>query len=643
MIIPLRRALFLSFGLVLTFNSFGFDGIQPFKTVALDDGCTDESACNFNPWATTDDGSCEFLSCLIGCMDTAACNFNADALYPNNGACDYTICAGCTDSDACNFDSEATIANPSVCVYSCFGCSDFTACNFDPEAEIINFSNCIYADPYYDCAGNSTGCFGCEPVFNLALSDEAAECADQLPLIAPETAVAFGGCSADTLSHGVFTADMRNSVLINAGFTGDGAGTDGAIRILGLTALGLSDSDYFVETYPLILTRFVNGFATLSGEVRNAENPNLKWSVHLTFEDAQPANLWLNSNESNGLVSTYGCPMDPEDVIVYRLKADQSFLIGKGGYLNSYLQLSHMPFNENKRFQLGVGANSSTCAYGMGGWFAWEGTVLGLPVTGMTGDVVIDLSSDGINEVSCGSESTAHFYSALNPSCGLLTDTVQFFSRLDLEPPTWAGNCPAEINLCSTGADLPPSIPLPCESLFFDSCEEPLSFSFSESFLEGDSLDGNGFVLQRVHSAEDCSGNVGTFIQTISFDGVVCPELLNPTTQPSDLIAEENRSEDRFSPVSILAKSAKPFNLKIHPNPTNGTSQLQWKNPDLKPVTIQVYHPNGSAALPEIQWRAETNSLQRLNLNRGSLPSGVYFIQIRSNKSDEVILWMLAD
>jgi len=50
-------------------------------------GCMDESACNFNPGATNDDGSCEYDSCL-GCTDAEACNFDAEATV-DDGSCEY--------------------------------------------------------------------------------------------------------------------------------------------------------------------------------------------------------------------------------------------------------------------------------------------------------------------------------------------------------------------------------------------------------------------------------------------------------------------------------------------------------------------------------------------------------------------------
>ena len=64
-------------------------------------GCTDPSACNYDPNATIDDGSC---LTDYGCTDPSACNYDASATC-DDGSCltDY----GCTDPSACNYDPNA--------------------------------------------------------------------------------------------------------------------------------------------------------------------------------------------------------------------------------------------------------------------------------------------------------------------------------------------------------------------------------------------------------------------------------------------------------------------------------------------------------------------------------------------------------
>ncbi|MAI23847.1 MAG: hypothetical protein CL828_07300 [Crocinitomicaceae bacterium] len=95
-------------------------------------GCMDETACNYDPNATADDGSCEFTSCA-GCTDSSACNYSSEATN-DDGSCEFTSCAGCTDSSACNYSPEATNDDGSCEFTSCAGCTDSSACNYSPEA-----------------------------------------------------------------------------------------------------------------------------------------------------------------------------------------------------------------------------------------------------------------------------------------------------------------------------------------------------------------------------------------------------------------------------------------------------------------------------------------------------------------------------
>ncbi|MAO46683.1 MAG: hypothetical protein CL823_05980, partial [Crocinitomicaceae bacterium] len=143
-------------------------------------GCTDPSACNFDISAAINDGSCDYISCLEqGCMNSSACNYNS-AAEVDDGSCEYLSCAGCTDVAAPNYDENATIDDgscesilgclaPEACNYnplateddgscdytSCLvlGCMDDAACNFNADATASDGS-CEYAQDGYDCDGN---------------------------------------------------------------------------------------------------------------------------------------------------------------------------------------------------------------------------------------------------------------------------------------------------------------------------------------------------------------------------------------------------------------------------------------------------------------------------------------------------------
>jgi len=111
-------------------------------------GCLDTDACNYNPSANCNDGSCIFGSCNFGCTDPCADNYdpeanedddscetydmtcNTDCKFGNLEIWDDELCecvimeqtiSGCTDQNACNFDPSANCENGS-CTHDCNVC-----------------------------------------------------------------------------------------------------------------------------------------------------------------------------------------------------------------------------------------------------------------------------------------------------------------------------------------------------------------------------------------------------------------------------------------------------------------------------------------------------------------------------------------
>ncbi|MDB4787102.1 hypothetical protein OAG26_00170 [Flavobacteriales bacterium] len=146
-------------------------------------GCTDATACNYDPSATLSTSTCVYPNdiydsdnvdcdgnCLndanengtcdeeetLGCTASDACNYNGLATL-DDGSCEYTSCAGCTDSLACNYDSAADINDNSCDYAACSGCMDTDACNYDASASIDDdciFPIDIYGTSAVDCNGD---------------------------------------------------------------------------------------------------------------------------------------------------------------------------------------------------------------------------------------------------------------------------------------------------------------------------------------------------------------------------------------------------------------------------------------------------------------------------------------------------------
>ena len=132
--------------------------IQQLYIAEVPEGCTDNTACNFNPEAGADDGSCEYAQAYFDCLGNCLNDFDGD------GACDELEVPGCTYSFACNYNPLATQDNGS----------------------------CELPEPYYDCAGN---CFLDLNNNGLCDLEEMAGCTSpQAANYHPEASLDDGSC-----------------------------------------------------------------------------------------------------------------------------------------------------------------------------------------------------------------------------------------------------------------------------------------------------------------------------------------------------------------------------------------------------------------------------------------------------------------
>ena len=111
-------------------------------------GCMDNAACNYDPNATVDDGSC--IQYTLGCHDSNAYNYAGVAGQCEQHDASLCIYQGCMDPAACNYDVINTIA----CCTLCDGSDDNNCCNSCGDGMALNFSGII--DP--SCTGSCTYC-----------------------------------------------------------------------------------------------------------------------------------------------------------------------------------------------------------------------------------------------------------------------------------------------------------------------------------------------------------------------------------------------------------------------------------------------------------------------------------------------------
>ena len=94
-------------------------------------GCTDSLAFNFNPTATSDNGSC--IAVVLGCTDSTAYSGYNPLANTDDGSC-IAVVYGCTDSTAYSGYNPLANTDDGSCIAIVNGCTDATAFNYNPSA-----------------------------------------------------------------------------------------------------------------------------------------------------------------------------------------------------------------------------------------------------------------------------------------------------------------------------------------------------------------------------------------------------------------------------------------------------------------------------------------------------------------------------
>ena len=411
-----------------------------------------------------------------------------------------------------------------------------------------SFGNLVFANGIEDACDST-----CPLVWNQALVDQSVQCAEDLPTSCDdylnfsgiENLSAINACSSEAFP--VFACFPLASESVSAPVTSclattakrdselapdEYAATDGAIRLYGLSAMGMADSDYFVED-PNNPLQFLHApdsrSARLTGTVHCVANANQIFHVDARFVNEDNAMEWLAESDSHTLLigddpqqtGYQTCDIDTAGITVFDLQA-LSRLEGDGE-LEGTLFIDHMPMSYSKRFQLGLGANNHNCNEGFGGWFRWEGMLNGESVQGLSGDVVLDLACSAPDS-ECSQYASFLFESI--DDCGRILSTSVLVDREDTEAPVVISGPESLTVECDMIPDMASASSIHAE----DNCEGELHVSEGvETRFDGDCP--NHYVLNRRWTVTDLCGNATTHVQNVEVR-----DTTNPVVSGENLV-----------------------------------------------------------------------------------------------------------
>ena len=223
-------------------------------------GCTDETACNFNPLATDEDGSCLSDDALGVCGGSCAADADGDGICDDvddcvgaldacgvcNGPGEIYEC-GCADIPEGDCDCDGNQLDAlGVCGGDCIsdtdgdgicdtdeigGCTDASACNYDLTATDDDGS-CTYAGPILDCNGD---CLNDSDGDGICDENEN-ECPDYNGNGICDNLDVFGCTYVDACNYDAdATADDGSCAYPATGFNCDGSSIDDSNSFAGCT------------------------------------------------------------------------------------------------------------------------------------------------------------------------------------------------------------------------------------------------------------------------------------------------------------------------------------------------------------------------------------------------------------------------
>ena len=152
---------------------------------------------------------------------------------------------------------------------------------------------------------------------------------------------------------------------------------------------GVGANYIFTEAGGSIVTDPATGDKHLTGEVFNTLNANQRWMIDIVIGQERNWDEWsANGGDYKDDANVAGDHY--LDWNFYVLNSELSSLIGLGDFEGSTLSLTHMPASLLYGFQLGQAANNRNDAFGMSGWFFYDGNINGVEVHG-PGDVIVEL------------------------------------------------------------------------------------------------------------------------------------------------------------------------------------------------------------------------------------------------------------